>query len=594
MPIREYSVREASRAVFTVLCAAALCLALTPPTLAVEEASPELPADDLTGFVYDGAGLPLIGVLVNVFLPEAQGPPAAITVTDDRGRFVVPDLPEGEYTLMARSVGFVQAVLPGVVVPRQEPVNLQLRQEPSLALLNTDSTLDLGWVVRPRVRDVLRRREGLAWPRAVDSPDPAGEANTPGDWITDAAHSLGIDDLGGELSIWAVAPFTGVDADSGASSGATDVSVGARRDRQSWILRAQVGDGGLVRAVSQVSQAVGDDDVTRLGFGFAGKDLRTSRLELPDDAQRMWVGSIAGEHVMRFGEHLTVAPGVRFEHYNYLEESGVVSPRIEVAYAPVESLVLSTAVSYDAEAPGLAELRFEIDPLDVRYMDILATDSLSPERTMRYSVGLKGRSGETEMQARAFYDDASEELLGLYMADPSGPGDYMFVNAGDAVTRGFELDVRRTFMDSVASQVSYSYGRRTGDATATGVAVDVASRRALLPPSEEIDVGDIESFHELEAGVETVLTVTDTRLRATYRWQLGLPVIRDGSLSDVYDRLDVRVRQPLPFRMLASEWSALVRVQNVLGQQYEGVFDLSLRDVPVLSRLVAGGLAVRF
>ena len=47
-------------------------------------------------------------------------------------------------------------------------------------------------------------------------------------------------------------------------------------------------------------------------------------------------------------------------------------------------------------------------------------------------------------------------------------------------------------------------------------------------------------------------------------------------------------------RALSSDWSALVQVQNVLGHQYDGVFDFRLGDAPVLSRLVSGGLAVRF
>lgn len=590
MLTREYSVPLPSLALRSLLCVAAFCLALAPPAEAAGGVPPELPSGDLQGVVYDADGLPLIGALVNVLTPGSEGPPAAITVTDDRGHFVLPNLPDGVYTLMARSVGFVQAVMPGVVVPRQEPVNLQLRPEPSLALLSTDSTLDLGWAFRPRVRDVLRKREGLAGPDTSEPRSPRSEW----DWLASAARSLGIDDLGGELSVWAVAPFRGAEGDRGSSASSTDVSLGARRDQQSWILRAQVGDGGLVRAVSRVSQTVGDDHMVRFGFGFAGKDLSTSRPGLPEEAQRMWVGSIAGEHVMRFGERMTITPGVRFEHYNYLEEAGVISPRIEVTYAPVESMVLSAAVSYDAEAPGLAELRFEIDPLNLRYMDILTPEGLAPERTTRYSFGVQRTTGETEVRARAFYDDSSQELLSLYAANSTGPGEYVAANAGDAVTRGFQVDVRRTFLDTLASQLSYSYGRRTGDTTAAGVAAGVALRKGLLSPDNEMELGDIESFHELEAAVETVLDGTDTRLRATYRWQLGLPVIRDGALGDVYDRLDVRVRQPLPFRMLASEWAALVRVQNIFGQEYDGVFDLSMDEVPVLSRLVAGGLAVRF
>ena len=85
-----------------------------------------------------------------------------------------------------------------------------------------------------------------------------------------------------------------------------------------------------------------------------------------------------------------------------------------------------------------------------------------------------------------------------------------------------------------------------------------------------------------------------TRLFATYRWKQGIPVVRQGALGSVYERLDLKVRQPLPFRAFSSEWSALVQIQNLLGQEYDGIFDLNLDDLPVLSRLVSGGLAVRF
>ena len=139
--------------------------------------------------------------------------------------------------------------------------------------------------------------------------------------------------------------------------------------------------------------------------------------------------------------------------------------------------------------------------------------------------------------------------------------------------------------------MSYAYGLRSGPdlpselTAAHGVAVD-------LPLGD--DATPINSVHELSAGVETVVGKHQTRLLATYRWKQGIPVVRQGTLGDVYNRLDLRVRQPLPFRAFSSEWSALVQVQNLLGQEYDGIFDFNIDDLPVLSRLVSGGLAVRF
>ena len=102
-------------------------------------------------------------------------------------------------------------------------------------------------------------------------------------------------------------------------------------------------------------------------------------------------------------------------------------------------------------------------------------------------------------------------------------------------------------------------------------------------------------IHEVAAGLETVVGGYDTRLNAIYYWQTGVPVVRGGTLGSVYERLDMNVRQPLPFRAFSSDWSALLQVQNVLGRAYDGVFDFRLDNTPpVLARLVSGGLAVRF
>ncbi len=530
---------------------------------------------ELTGAVYDGAGLPLFGALIAVAVPGSESP-MAMAISDTRGRFSFTGLAPGVYTLMARSFGFVSAVLPEVAIPSLAPVQLQLRSERQVvSLLSDGAALDLGWAFRPRVRDILRQTEATGLP-------PNGAPTWLGSLDDDASIW---DRIGGELNLWAVAPGSGRAAEDGRT--ATDVSLGSFSGEQNWILRGQVADGGVVRAHSEISRLMSDSHTLRLGVGFAGKDLTIPGIN--DDRRRMWVGSVAAEDYWRFNDALQVGWGVRFEHYNYLEEAAVISPRVQVAFVPIESVRLTTGVSYDAEAPGLAELRFQVDPLAVRYMDVLTPDGIDPERTLRLDIGVQRSTRTTDLRARAYHDQVQDELIGIYLANPSGSTDYVVTNIGDAVTQGFEFDVRQTLANSVSGLFSYAYGRRDGADLPANVAVE----RGFVSGDVGLNLAAVDIVHELAASIETIVGY-DTRLQATYRWQRGVPVVRDGNMHNVYERLDLRVRQPLPFGALASEWSALVQVQNVLGYSYDSIFDLGIGDAPVLSRLVTGGLAVRF
>jgi len=529
----------------------------------------------LTGAVYDSRGLPLIGALVALALPGGEQA-EAITVSDQSGRFSLTVDP-GVYTLMARSFGFVSAVVPELQIPHAEPVRLQLRNERQVVSLLSDSApLDIGWAFRPRVRDVLRKGENT-----IDGSVPPVDTG----WMSNLSERSMWANVGGELSLWTVAPMGGNFEDS---RSATDFSMGSvGSDRRNWAFQGQLAD-GVVRANSNMSRVMNESHAMRVGVGFAGRDLGVPD---GDHAPRsMWVGSLSAEDFWRLGESVQIGYGLRFEHYNYLEEQGLVSPRVQVAFVPVESVVFTAGISYDAEAPGLAELRFQVDPLAIRYVDVLGFESIEPERSLRYEVGVQSGAADTEWRARAYHDQISRELVGVYLANETGSSDYLVANLGDSVVQGIAFDVRRSFMDSFAGVVSYSYGRRDGGP----LPANLAAERGLLRDELDAEVAAVDVVHQVAAGLETVVGTYDTRLNATYRWQRGIPVVREGNLESVYERLDLRVRQPLPFRALSSDWSALVQVQNVLGTPYDGVFDFGLGNAPVLSRLVSGGLAVRF
>ncbi len=97
----------------------ALVLALSLPALAQQPGSPQ-PSDTAIVGTVMGPGGPEAGVWV---IAETIGLPtkfAKIVVTDDRGRYVIPDLPKVSYTVWVRGYGLVDSpkvhTLPGKVI----------------------------------------------------------------------------------------------------------------------------------------------------------------------------------------------------------------------------------------------------------------------------------------------------------------------------------------------------------------------------------------------------------------------------------------------------------------------------------------------
>ncbi len=125
---------SASARFLCLLTVAALLVFAAQPAVAGPEPAPQRQDSMLTGAVYDGSGLPLIGALIAVAIPGSERP-TALTASDARGHFSVSLMP-GVYTLMARSFGHVAAVLQGVQMPRAEPVRMQLRSERQVKLKN--------------------------------------------------------------------------------------------------------------------------------------------------------------------------------------------------------------------------------------------------------------------------------------------------------------------------------------------------------------------------------------------------------------------------------------------------------------------------
>jgi len=123
-----------NRTVPRTASASAAFLTLTLATLAAGRAcaqAPAVDADDIGGVVTSASG-PEAGVWVIAETNAFQTRFAKIVVTDDRGRYVVPDLPAADYQLWVRGYGLADSdKVPGA---RGQIVNLTAKVAPTPAI----------------------------------------------------------------------------------------------------------------------------------------------------------------------------------------------------------------------------------------------------------------------------------------------------------------------------------------------------------------------------------------------------------------------------------------------------------------------------
>src|ERR687898_384406 len=87
----------------------ALALGVSFSSIAARQQSvPQVDADDLGGVVRSSKG-PEAGVWVIAETNDLPTPYVKIVVTDDRGRYLLPDLPRAAYTVFVRGYGLVDS-----------------------------------------------------------------------------------------------------------------------------------------------------------------------------------------------------------------------------------------------------------------------------------------------------------------------------------------------------------------------------------------------------------------------------------------------------------------------------------------------------
>src|SRR5262245_44479758 len=138
-------------------------------------AASALPAGDggISGWVEDAKGAPVSGALVSLF-GKGLRDGGLVTRSDSSGRFMLPGLPPGSYTLRALGQGGALTQKITVLPNRDSIFTLSFA---SLQAIDWDAALEnaspndreLRWLLRHKRRSVLEEREIEAAPRVAES-----------------------------------------------------------------------------------------------------------------------------------------------------------------------------------------------------------------------------------------------------------------------------------------------------------------------------------------------------------------------------------------------------------------------------------------
>ena len=310
------------------------------------------------------------------------------------------------------------------------------------------------------------------------------------------------------------------------------------------------------------------------------------------------VGAVYGFDTFRMTQAVAVTYGTRFSRYDYLAESMLLSPRVELTLSPGSHFRLSALASSRALAPGAEEFLPPIDtglwlPPQRTFSSLVEGRPLRPERNEHFAIEGERDFGASTVTLRTFrqrVDDQSVTVFGpgvnVAGAGSTQLGHYFVGNLGDVDATGWGAAFRTTLVSRIHGSVDYSMTR----AQWTGAGDD--AYMLVLAPS--VVRPRLDRLQNLSTAIETNVPETSTRILVVCR------LLNAGSSSGtdrpVYDsRFDVQVHQSLPFMDFSTaRWEMLLAVRNTF---HEATMDSSVYDELLVVRppkRVVGGLTLRF
>jgi outer membrane receptor protein involved in Fe transport len=559
--------------------------------VAARTAGAASPADGggVLGWVEDTRGAPVPGAVISIF-GKGVGGSGLVTLSDSAGRFFLPSLPAGSYTLRALGAGHQPAparlitVLPNrdstftvSLTPVGEEGESSLRAEPEDKLTRRELT----WLLRHKRRSVLETRDAGP-PEAEPGDEPAARR------LLASFHP----DLTGTVELMTNPADFGSDSD-GQDEEPASLSVLRLRGRiaqsGSWSLGGLVSESEdtIWRMAAEFLIDAEDGHQLQMGSGYGA---RWRRPILPSDRGSRLddrsVGALFLQDRWEMDDRLTATLGGRFTHIGFLDQANHFDP------------LFALELRHDAQTRlrGSLAARTLVPGGDLLTLSSLATapaiayaamdPGLRPEQSLRVEISLDQDLGDTRVSAHTFYEGVHDQLHNRF--DVASDGRNLHIaNVGGVAMRGMGLTVARRIGDCVTGSMSYTYGHSwRAPRTAAPIEVEYA-------PSIAIRKGD---FHDLVGRLETVLESSDTRLVAYYRMSRLVPVGESRPLAPVRtSRFDVQLSQGLPFLggLTRADWDLLLAVRNLYYEPSEGalVDEMAVTNPP---RRVLGGIAVRF
>jgi hypothetical protein len=597
----------------------AAAVAQTPPP-----SRPEAPAvvrlaaaaaGSIYGSVLDESGEPVAGAVVS-----ALGSSTAFAVTDRAGHYRITELPAGPYVVRAHRDGFAGArsTLVNVRPSAKAPSSFTLKREaPPVALAGvgvgdaaagaTRDESPMAWRLRRLTRSVLKEEQG--GPDLAPSDDTWMASEAPGffERAVDAsarfASSVFPDwPLNGQVNLLTATAYddAGEMVAFGTPSGVAFFAVGAPvGDHGDWSARAAMNSGDISSWTMAGDYTSRPGTRHRLAFGltYSLQDYRptafSGRQVVPEGHRK--VATLSASHEFAPFAKWRVGYGTRYEHYDYLNGYGLVSPTARLTFTPAAGWAVHTKASLQQVAPGAEEF---VPPADAQWVPPqrtfapLGRNGLNVERVAHYELGVTREFRDVALSFKTFRQNVDNQLVTVFgAADPArliaAGGHYGIASAGDATMQGWTVGVVHAVTAHVRGRVDYSVVAAQWTPSAG------ADRRALLASAPQAMRQPHERVHDVSASIDAEVPQTDTRMLVLYRVNTGFA----GSPSGIQTgngRFDVQLRQGIPFIGGLGDWEMLLGVRSLFRSTLEdrSIYD-ELLVVRAPKRLI-GGLQVRF
>lgn len=548
------------------------------------------------GWVEDTRGTPVAGVVISLF---GKGVDAAglVTLSDSGGRFFLPSLPAGSYTLRALAAGHLPAPARQVtVLPDRDStftVSLTpLKVDPSAADpaeaandAGADAAAELRWLLRHKRRSVLEDQghtvpvDGTLAAEAATAPTPLAS------WLT------GVD---GSVEVMSNPAGVGMaSVPLGFQAPAESFSVVRFNGRMgaggSWSLGGLVADSESTawRTAAEFIIEPGGGHQIQAGSGY-GTRLFQPLVSGDSDGRRdnRAVGAIFVQDRWQATENVAYTAGARFSYIGFLGDRNHVDPFAGFEVKTDDRSRVRGTVATRTIVPGGDLLTLSVMGSAPAMAFAVIDDTLRAERATHYELAVDQALGRSTVSARAFYEHVEDQLVNAF-GGPSEARTLHIVNGGALAARGMGLTVARRFGNGFSGSVSYTYGHSWRREPAV---VEEAGAAPDLFAYEDAD------FHDVVTRVETFIDSTDTRVIAFYRLNRLSPEVEGQKANAVANTwFDVQLRQGLPFlgSLTRADWEFLLAVRNLFYEPTEGAV---LDEVAVLNppKRVLGGISVRF